>query len=141
MINWRPRRQRIQKGLLTGRDTATNRRSLRDKLAGERRSHSRYQMTLPLQWKSERSAVVGVGVLRDISTSGLSFTSNAHLSVGTVVQISIDWPVRLAGMQRLALMVKGRVLRQDKHGIAVRLQRYEFATPKSERSLELVSER
>ena len=46
----------------------------------------------------------GSGRTIDMSSSGLSFTADTPLSIGQTLDMSIDWPVRLAGDVQIQLV-------------------------------------
>ncbi|MBF8285289.1 MAG: type IV pilus assembly PilZ, partial [Anaerolineales bacterium] len=60
------------------------------------------------------------------SSGGVLFSSDQVLSVGTKVELAIDWPFLLQRTCALRLVVMGRVLRSDPSGTAIQTERYEF---------------
>jgi hypothetical protein len=97
----------------------------------ERRSRCRYPLDSELQCKVIRSGQVYSGKGVDISSGGICFVSSELLPIGTKVEISIDWPVRLSNVTPLQIRVIGHVIRHDKRGTAIKTLRYEFHTRKS----------
>jgi hypothetical protein len=102
-----------------------------------RRSDRRYPVDLGISCRAlsrHTDRTVGrrvvLGRIRDISSGGVRFTSSELLAPGTKVELSIDWPVLLDGACRLQLKGRGRVLRSDEHGIAIKIERHEFCTRK-----------
>ncbi len=72
--------------------------------------------------------VAGVGKTLNISSSGVLFTSEYELPVGTVLELSIDWPIRLDDGCFLNLVARGRVTRQAKGLLALQFTQHEFRT-------------
>src|ERR1035441_3662859 len=64
----------------------------------------------------------------DLSSSGLSFTTNRSLLPGQKLDVSIEWPVLLDGAIKLQLVISGVVVRADTTVIALRIKRHEFRT-------------
>ncbi len=97
-----------------------------------RRSHYRYPIDLGIQCRPSRSDRVVFGKIRDISSTGVRFTSSEILAPGEKVELSIDWPVLLNGACRLQLKGQGRIVRSDEHGTAIEIERHEFCTRKAQ---------
>ena len=79
-----------------------------------------------------RSDLVIFGKIRDISSSGVRFTSSEILALGKKVELSIDWPILLDSTCRLQLKGQGRVIRSDEHGTAIEIEHHEFCTRKTQ---------
>ncbi len=78
---------------------------------------------------SQRAGLVeGIGKTLNISSSGVLFTSESELPVGTALEVSIDWPVRLDDGCFLNLVARGRVTRQAKGQLALQFMQHEFRT-------------
>jgi hypothetical protein len=97
----------------------------------ERRSRCRYPLDSELQCKVICSGQVYSGQGVDISSGGICFVCSELLPIGTKVEISIDWPVRLSNVTPLQIRVIGNVIRHEKRGTAINTLRYEFHTRKS----------
>jgi hypothetical protein len=69
----------------------------------------------------------GVGRLVDISSKALSFRTETVLPLGTRLQISIPWPVRL-GDCPLKLVALGRVMNKRGEVVVVSIDLHEFRT-------------
>jgi hypothetical protein len=64
----------------------------------ERRASARFPIRCELQLKTsnKRFAILtGTGRTVNISSSGLLFQSNSNLPLGSWLELSIEWPVRL----------------------------------------------
>ena len=97
----------------------------------ERRASIRFALTLTIGFTvSDRRVPVktGKGSTIDLSSSGLSFTTDRPLLTGQRLKASIDWPVLLGGKTRLQLVMSGVVVRADSAVVAVRISRHEFRT-------------
>jgi len=95
-------------------------------LGGGRRSHRRYLVDLVICCRALPSRRVVVGKTYDISSGGVRFTSSEFMAPGTKVELAIDWPVPLDGASPLQLKGWGTVLRTDKRGTAIKIERHEF---------------
>ena len=96
----------------------------------ERRSGRRYPLGLRLQYEVPSTQQVGFGKIHDMSSHGIYFWCPDVLPKGSTVNLSIEWPIRLAEVTPLQLRVSGRVVRNDKRGTSIRTSRYEFRTRK-----------
>ncbi len=97
-----------------------------------RRSHYRYPIDLGIRCRVLRSDLIVFGKIRDISSSGVRFTSSEILAPGKKVELSIDWPILLDGTCRLQLRGQGRIVRSDEHGTAIEIEHHEFCTRKAQ---------
>ena len=97
----------------------------------DRRRSSRFPIERDVRYKTlnQRSEVLaGNGKTLNISSSGVLFTSEHELPVGTRLELSISWPAQLNERCLLNLVARGRVTRHIKGQIAVQIQQYEFRT-------------
>jgi hypothetical protein len=97
----------------------------------ERRRSSRFPIEREVRYKtlSQRSEVIqGAGKTLNISSSGVLFTADHELPVGTRLEVSISWPAQLNEKCLLNLVARGRVTRQDGANLALQIQQYEFRT-------------
>ena len=97
----------------------------------ERRRSSRFPIELKLYYETLglRAAVLaGHGRTVNLSSSGILFISDQYLSIGTRLEVCIDWPVRLSKLGSLCLIARGRVTRHHiVRGQAVlEIQQHEF---------------
>ncbi len=80
----------------------------------ESRFEPRYNVALPLRLGSG-----AVGSTRDVSATGLFFTSDAEQQLGELIDLSIELP---GGARPLLFRATGQVVRIEQRGVAVRLQ-------------------
>ena len=73
-------------------------------------------------------AEAGSGKTVNISSSGVWFKTEAVLSTGLPVELSMSWPARLNDVCPMKLMIYGCVVRSDQEGSAMAIERYEFRT-------------
>jgi hypothetical protein len=95
----------------------------------ERRTAQRYELHLPVHYRvSQKGAVArwGTGMLREMSTGGLSFRTRKPLAVGSHIELIVDWPARYEDTQPVALQLTGFVLRSDGTRTAVRVTSHRF---------------
>jgi hypothetical protein len=99
----------------------------------ERRKASRYPLHQDLRFRvlHREIKLSGTGQTLDFSSSGILFWSKEFLRVGNIVEVSVDWPVRLDGTCPIKIVAEGPVVRVDGHRIAMRITRYEFRTRSS----------
>ena len=97
----------------------------------ERRTKRRFHIQQEVRYKllyGQRIAETGRGTTVNISSGGLWFTTEATLTTGIPVEISMNWPVLLNDSCPMKLMIYGCVLRSNDRGAAVAIERYEFRT-------------
>ena len=70
----------------------------------------------------------GVGKTLDIGSRGILFTTQERLPLGHVVEVAVNWPVRLGGACPLQFVAVGKVVRSEATKAAVQIARYEFKT-------------
>ena len=99
--------------------------------AAERRRSSRFPIERELRYKTlnQRSEILaGSGKTLNISSSGVLFTSDHEMPVGTRLEVSISWPAQLNDRCLLNLVARGRITRHIKGQLALQIQQYEFRT-------------
>jgi hypothetical protein len=97
----------------------------------ERRRSSRFPIEREVRYKtlSQRSEILsGVGRTLNISSSGVLFTTDHELPIGTRLEVSISWPAQLNERCLLNLVARGRITRQESGHLALQIQQYEFRT-------------
>ncbi len=102
----------------------------------ERRRSSRFPIERELRYKTlnqRTEALAGNGRTLNISSSGVLFTSDHDLPVGTRLEVSISWPAQLNEKCLLNLVARGRVTRHMQGQLALQIQQYEFRTQSPER--------
>jgi hypothetical protein len=94
----------------------------------DRRASLRFPLETELRYS--RGPMTGSGQTFDMSSIGVSFTTERYLPLGMRLNLAIDWPVRMTNGVRLQLIIDGAVVRSDRGFIAVRFGRghYEFKT-------------
>jgi len=97
----------------------------------DRRSKRRFKIEQNLRYKllyGSRVAESGSGKTLNISSSGVWFSTENVLGTGLPVELSMTWPARLNDVCPMKLMIYGCVVRSDKDGAALSIERYEFRT-------------
>ena len=97
----------------------------------ERRRSSRFPIEREVRYKTLNQRTVtlaGNGKTLNISSSGVLFTADHDLPVGTRLEVSISWPAQLNERCLLNLVARGRVTRHNKGQLALQIQQYEFRT-------------
>ena len=100
----------------------------------DRRAKWRFAINEELRYKllsGDRVTETGTGWTQNISSSGISFVTDAILDIGALVELSVSWPVRLDDICPIQLMIYGSVVRSDPTGTAMLIERYEFRTRRS----------
>jgi PilZ domain-containing protein len=101
---------------------------------------SRFPIQTELRYRTlnQREAILsGAGRTLNISSSGVLFTSDHDLPVGTRLEVYINWPAQLNDNCLLNLVARGRVMRHTGGQLAVQIQQYEFRTKPQLRPLEV----
>lgn len=99
--------------------------------SNERRKSSRFPIEREVRYKTlnQRAEILaGNGKTLNISSSGVLFTSDHDLPVGTRLEVSISWPAQLNERCLLNLVARGRVTRHNRGHLALQIQQYEFRT-------------
>ena len=112
--------------LLLGRQLDTA-----DMAMNERRRSSRFPIEREVRYKTlnQRTEILaGSGKTLNISSSGVLFTSDHDLPVGTRLEVSISWPAQLNEKCLLNLVARGRITRHHRGQLALQIQQYEFRT-------------
>ena len=97
----------------------------------DRRGKWRFEIEREVRYKLlEESSIVasGSGQTTDISSSGVKFLGEHSLKMGTLVELSISWPVLLHDSCPMRLIIFGRVVRNDNFATACTIDKYEFRT-------------
>ena len=98
---------------------------------GDRRSSNRFPIEREIFYRvlSKRSgSETGVGTTKNISSSGILFTTEHTLIPGKRIEMAISWPAQLDNHCALKLVARGRVVRSEPGLAAVEIQQYEFRT-------------
>jgi hypothetical protein len=106
--------------------TAQQRHALR---VGDRRSERRYAIAANLEYRVICDCQViqtGIGRTVNLSKSGILFESEEILPVGTEMEVSIAWPVRLRDTVALNFCVSGRISWSRGKLHALTILRHEF---------------
>jgi hypothetical protein len=97
----------------------------------DRRAKHRFAIERELRFKvldGHRPTTIGIGNTRDISSGGVAFVTMTKLVPGTLMEISISWPVLLDETCLMRLVVLGRVVRTHRQVVACTVDKYEFRT-------------
>ncbi len=78
--------------------------------------------------QSKSATVSGTGITLNFGSGGILFTTQKKLPMGSLVELSVNWPARLGGTCLLQVVATGRVVRSEENEAAIRLERYEFKT-------------
>ncbi len=100
-------------------------------MSNERRRSSRFPIERDVRYKTlnqRTETLAGNGKTLNISSSGVLFTSDHDLPVGTRLELSISWPAQLNDRVLLNLVARGRVTRHNQGQLALQIQQYEFRT-------------
>ncbi len=94
-----------------------------------RKAQQQFPLELNLRYRSwglSSPLLSGEGKTVNISSSGVLFTCDKDFPVGTLLEISIFWPVPLHERHPLYLIGRGSVVRTSKGQVALEVQRFEF---------------
>ena len=97
----------------------------------DQRLNRRYPIALEIEYKLLRKGRVerlGLGRTLNISSGGVLFEANEPLPAGSSIELLMHWPLLLAGVCPLKLVIHGNVVRSDVRGVAVRTKHHEFRT-------------
>jgi hypothetical protein len=97
----------------------------------ERRTKKRFPMQREMRYRlieHDRATVGGTGQTVDISSGGVSFTTDHFLPADATIEVSLSWPVTLDNQCPLRLVVRGKVVRNEGPSVACTIDKFEFRT-------------
>ena len=97
----------------------------------DRRETSRFPVRQDVRYRllhAKGLPASGVGKTLDIGSGGILFTTEGRLPMGRLVEVAVNWPVRLNGACPLQFVAVGKVIRSEATQAAVQIARYEFKT-------------
>ena len=113
----------------------------------ERRVGQRFPYLLPLSLRQLSVPVEGVGFTQDLSSRGVFFFTDAPLTEGAEIELTLRMPSEITLGESMPVRCRGRILRvvrpatsagsstaisaETKIGVAVRLECYEYLTDSS----------
>jgi len=93
----------------------------------EQRKNQRFDLRLPFEILRGDSKARAVGETKNVSSSGVLFTSEAPVEVGEPIEYLITFPRAPGSKGDVRLRCVGKVLRNDPEAtFAATLERYEF---------------
>jgi len=118
----------------------------------ERRVGQRFPYLLPLSLRQPGTPVEGVGFTQDLSSRGVFFFTNAPLTTGSEIELTLRMPSEITLGESMPVRCRGHILRverpaptsapdspgtphlETKIGVAVRFEGYEYLPESSESS-------
>ena len=96
----------------------------------ERRGTGRFPIESELRYKtlSKNAPQTGSGRTLNMSSSGVLFTSETPLQVGSPAEVSVDWPAQLNENCGLKLVALGKIVRSNPETAVIRIEKYDFRT-------------
>jgi len=104
---------------------------LKGRKENDRRTKWRFGIERELRYKLMADDVIigsGAGRTLDISSSGVAFLGEHNIAPGTLIELSISWPVLLEDSCPMRLVIFGRVVRNSSFCTACTVDKYEFRT-------------
>jgi hypothetical protein len=95
----------------------------------DRRRSQRLSIPLKLQFTIRKHGKViggGEGKIQDVSRSGIFFESNIVVPPGSVLRLTVDWPIRFQNKTRVDWIVDAVVVRSTLSGMAISIMRQRF---------------
>jgi PilZ domain len=106
----------------------------------ERRVGQRFPFLLPVSFLQSGNGIEGVGFTQDLSSRGVFFLTDAPLTEGSEIELTVRMPSEITLGANMPVRCRGRILRvvrpgststlpggsQGKIGVAVRLECYEY---------------
>src|SRR5215470_10268795 len=113
----------------------------------ERRVGQRFPYLLPVSLRQLAASVEGVGFTQDLSSRGVFFFTDAPLTEGSEIELTLRMPSEITLGESMPVRCRGRILRvvrpatssynpapaagDSKIGVAVRLECYEYLADSS----------
>ena len=92
----------------------------------EQRKNQRFDLRLPLEIIRAGAHAETTGETRNVSSSGVLFTSPTPVAVGEPIEYFITFPRKPGSRVDVRLRCIGKVLRGEQRSFAATLERYEF---------------
>lgn len=108
----------------------------------ERRGGIRFPIKSELRWVAlnlKGGQLTGTGETVEVSSTGLSFRSDAPPSPGCRLELDVDWPVELDGRVPMKLVATVKVVRVEGLIVCVEIEKTEFRTAGRKTGRPLVS--
>lgn len=101
--------------------------------AVERRAQARFSIQSDLRYLLNNEGLIECGNSHtlNLSSRGVLFTTEQRLPVGSTVELSIGWPVKLDQTCPLHLVIFGKVVRSETRTAACTIEKFEFRTQAS----------
>jgi len=100
-----------------------------DSTFGNRRQAQRFNLRLNLRYRVSEKGTEhrwSAGSTRDLSREGLGIKPRRPLTVGSHIEIRIDWPARYEEVHPVELQITGFVIRSENGRAAVRISSHRF---------------
>jgi hypothetical protein len=97
----------------------------------EKRRSNRFPVRQGIQYLAidpGQGKSAGGGLTLDMSGSGIRISIQERIPIGRILEVSVDWPVRLNETCPLKVVLIGRVVRCEADWAALSILRYEFRT-------------
>ncbi|HYM74984.1 MAG TPA: PilZ domain-containing protein [Candidatus Dormibacteraeota bacterium] len=116
----------------------------------ERRAGQRFPYLLAVSFRQPAGSIEGVGFTQDLSSRGVFFFTDAHLTEGSEIELTLRMPSEITLGESMMVRCRGHILRivrpaaafmegssrtvqaETKIGVAVRLEGYEYLTEPAE---------
>src|SRR5690349_1305913 len=115
----------------------------------ERRVGQRFPYLLPTSFRQTSDGIEGVGFTQDLSSRGVFFLTDAPLTEGSEIELTLRMPSEITLGESMPVRCRGRILRivrpvagtpklpdtdrtETKIGVAVRFDGYEYLTEPAE---------
>jgi len=119
----------------------------------ERRAGQRFSYLLPISIRQTSHGIEGAGFTQDLSSRGVFFFTDMDLKEGAEIEVTLRMPSEITLGENMPVRCRGRVLRvsapvpgldscgvtENKIGVAVRLDGYEYLSSDSFGSLKPIS--
>ena len=93
----------------------------------DQRKNQRFDLKLPFELIRGGADARMVGETKNVSSSGVLFTSNTSIEIGEPIEYLITFPKSAGSRTEVRLRCVGKVLREDSESkFAATLERYEF---------------
>lgn len=97
----------------------------------EQRKNQRFDLKLPFELVRSGAGLKNFGETRNVSSSGVLFTSPTPVEVGEPIEYLITFPKAPGSKAEVRIRCVGKVLRTDPEStFAATLERYEFVRSK-----------
>ena len=100
----------------------------------DRRYAQRFPIQMDVRYRAPNRSVFGYGRSINIRSRAVLISTRKKLLPEQILEVALDWPVRLENGVSLQLVIQGAVIRSTTRRAVVSIERFEFRTARKRAS-------